>query len=67
MRTRIINLVDDIYILEIKCKDCYEYYIRSDRYPFEFVVGSTLEDKFNWYDLMTLLNNGYFDNWLEEH
>lgn len=67
MKTKIIQLLDDIYILEIKCDDCYEYYIRSDHYPFEFVVGTTLKDRLHWAALMSLMNNGYFDNWLEEH
>ena len=67
MKTKIINLVDDINILEIKCEDCYEYYIRSTGYAFEFVVGTTLNDRLHWAALRSLMNNGYFDYWLNEH
>lgn len=64
MKGRFIRLTDDIIILEIKTDDSFEYYIRSDCYPFEHVFG--VAERFTKNSLLNLLNNGYFDLWLEE-
>ena len=65
MKSRIIPLVDDIIILEVKTNDSFEYYIRSEYNPFKHVFS--VYNKFSKADLVQMLQNGYFDIWLEEH